>query len=494
MSFSPLQKLFQLQRQMSRDSEIADMELHRRDRQIGLELAEKRGADSQLECWLSSLATADDKALLSQIESGHRLVSFGMILLGFLLGCLTVAGLFQYDGAGRVDLVWLLVILVVLQQLFVLLTVLAMLPGSSSPQQMLQWFSPGRLQRLFLRLAPETERVAIGQLLGRHQKIFSHVGKWQLFGWSQLFGVAFNSGALVTLFVLIAVKDIAFGWSTTLTVEPQAVLQLTNFLSWPWQGWLPAEVPSLSLVEASRYFRLQEVVTTTLQPELLGQWWGFLMLCLFFYGLLPRLLLMFFCRYKLRRAILRTIHYYPGRQALFDRLNSAIIETQAGGVDAVVQEPSIALKNLEISQRDFSNAPIMLINWSNFELAEKPFLIELQQAGRFSIKETYEAGTNCQLDEDARVIQTIAKTGAKVPVGILVKSWEPPLGELADFIEDLRAATSPELAVRLLPAAIKSGKLTQPDPRDIEEWQRFSKNLVDPWLSVMPLRPGSDDE
>ncbi len=492
MSFTPIQKLFQLQRQMSRDSEIAEDELHKRDRKFALETAEQ---PDQLDYWLSSLTTADDKALLGQIESGLRLVSFGMVMLGLLLGCLTVAGLFQYDGAGRVDLVWLLVVLVVLQLIFILFTFIAMLPGGSSAQQMLTWFSPARLQRLFLRLAPETERAAIAQLLGRNQKLFGQVGKWQLFSWSQLFGVAFNSAALITLFVLIAVKDIAFGWSTTLSVEPEVVLQITNLLSWPWQSWLPSEVPSLSLIEASRYFRLQELMASTVQPELLGQWWGFLMLCLFFYGLLPRFLLMLFCRHKLGKAISRTLHYFPGRQALLDRLNSAIIETQARS-EVKAEATQVLLKVDEKKQEkrgDFSSKSIILINWSRFELTEEPFLVAIQQVGQFSIKASYEAGTNCSLDEDSQVIQSIAETGGEEPIGILVKSWEPPLGELADFIEELRGAVSPERAILLLPVSVESGILAQPEPRDSEEWQRFAKSLIDPWLSVSSMMPRSED-
>jgi hypothetical protein len=492
VSFTPIQKLFQLQRQISRDSEVAEDELHKRDRKLALEAAEQ---PDQLSYWLSSLTTADDKALLGQVESGLRLVSFGMIVLGLLLGSLTVAGLFQYDGAGRVDLVWLLVVFVVLQLLFVLLTVIALLPGSSSAQQMLAWFSPARLQRLFLRLAPEVERRAIAQLLGRNQKLFGQMGKWQLFSWSQLFGVAFNSAALITLFVLIAVKDIAFGWSTTLSVEPEVVLQITNLLSWPWQSWLPSEVPSLSLVEASRYFRLQELTASTVQPELLGQWWGFLMLCLFFYGLLPRLFLMLFCRHKLGKAITRTLHYFPGRQAILDRLNSAIIETQAENeIETEVTHAPFEVDERRQEKREaFSSKPIILINWSHFELTEEPFLTAIQQAGRFSIKASYEAGTNCSLDVDSQVIQSIAETTHEEPIGILVKSWEPPLGELADFIEELRGVISPERAIWLLPVSVESGRLVQPEPRDSEEWQRFAKSLVDPWLSVSSIMPRSED-
>lgn len=490
-----------MQRQMSRDSEIAFDELHKRDRKIGIELAKNgdKASNDQLDEWLLRLVTEDDRSMLTQVESGHRLISFGMVILGLLLGWLTVVGLLQYDGTGRVNLVYLVIVFVFLQLAFLFFTSIAMLPsrvsrwlpGFSSFQEMLRWFSPGRLQSAISRLTPTGERTEIGLLLGRSRKIFASVGKWQLFSWSQLFGFAFNIAALLSLFILIAVKDIAFGWSSTLDLESNLIYKVTTLLSLPWQSWLPGEVPALSLIEASRYFRLQEAIPAGVDPELLGQWWRFLMLCLLFYGLLPRFFLMLFCREKLRRAINRTIRYFPGREALLDRLNQRVVETQAGEVESAPQSPNGQVERAAKESHSVGGSMITLVNWSGFELEEMNLLERLQKAGQFSVSTTYRAGTNCQLEEDLQVIQSLSKSAE--PIGVLVKSWEPPLGELADFLGDLREAGKAERAIHLLPIALKGGELTVPEQRDIDEWKRFSESLVDPWLSVMSIATEGDN-
>jgi hypothetical protein len=504
VSFSPLKKLFYLQRQFSRDSDIPFQTLHKRDRSIALKLAEREitKSDEQLDGWLSRLITDEDKALWSQIESGHRLIDFGMVIIGLLVGWLTVTGLFQYDGAGRVNLVYLLFVFVALQLALVLLAAIAMLPSSvsrwlpgfSSLQEMLKWFSPGRLQGFISRFKPKSEQSDIALLLGRNQKVFARIGKWQIFSWSQLFGVAFNVAALFTLFVLIAVKDIAFGWSTTLNIQTEAIFGATKLLSWPWQSWLPSEVPTLSLVEVSRYFRLQESIPTAVDAEILGGWWPFLMLCLFFYGLLPRLLLMLFCRAKLNNAVVRTIRYFPGKEALLDRLNRAVIETHADSVDAAAQLVNKDFKERGSVKNVALGSSMILINWSGFDLSDERLLELIQQAGRFSIQDSYQAGSNCQPEEDLQVIEEIAKSSVTAPIGLLVKSWEPPLGELADFIHDLRDSIAPERALILMPIRLEGNKLAEPEQRDIEEWQRFTNSLVDPWVSLSPLGLQLSDE
>ena len=496
MSFTPLQKLIYLQRQLSRDEGLSYSELQQRDRRIGLAqgVEEKNDPDRQVSDWLSKLVTPDDLHLAEEVESGHRLINIGISLLGLLLGWLAIIGLFQYDGQGRVNLVYLLVVLVVFQLCLILLTFIAMLPqsktswlpGFSSFQKLLKWFSPGRLQKLFSRFMPASEREGISQLLGRHKKVFADIGKWQVFSWSQLFGVAFNSAALLTIFILIATRDVAFGWSSTLDIQPAAILQVTDFLSWPWHSWLPLAVPDLQLVEASHYFRLQNGAGAGVDAEILGHWWPFVMISLAIYGLLPRLLLLLFCRFQLRSAYSRTLQYFPGRRELLSRLNSALIETRASEHEG---SSTTAEMGPEQTQYRRVGESVILINWSGLELDKNSLMDEIQALGEFTSKVTFRAGVNCKLEVDEAVIKSVSQLDTNTPISIIVKAWEPPLGELADFIGDLRQPGATQRMIYLLPVAVKAGQLVQPVIADLDEWQRFSKRLVDPWVAVIPVMP-----
>lgn len=493
--FTRLQNLFLLQRQISRDSELTYAELHQRDRNIGVAIRDnpQPGADQQLLHWLSRLLTAEDIKRATEIQSGHRLITVGISLLGLLLGWLAIIGLFQYDGQGRVNLVYLLIVLAGLQLSLSLLTLIAMLPqsktgwipGFSSFQQLLRWFSPGRLQKLFARFMPVSERQDIAELLGRHHKVFADIGKWQIFSWSQLFGVAFNTAALVSIFILIATRDVAFGWSSTLAIDPLAILGLTDMLSWPWHTWLPTAVPDLQLVEASHYFRLQNSAATV-EPETLGHWWPFVMLCLGFYGLLPRLLLLLFTRFQLSSAYTRTLHYFPGRREVLARLNSAVVETRAKQHDDanedVVTEPAK-------SESQLMGGALNLVDWTGLVLDKTTLIDEIQLVGQFSLAKAFSAGLKHKLEEDEKVIRQLGRMDKNIPIGILVKSWEPPLGELADFIDDLRQAVARQQIIYLLPVAIKAGQLLSPTQADLDEWQRFVQRLVDPWVTLIPIVP-----
>lgn len=483
---------------MSRDDDLRIADLHPRDRGIALTQNEPNNAtaEGQVSYWLSKLVTSDDRKLAAEIISGHRLIRIGISLLAILLGWVTIMGLFQYDGQNRVNLVYLVVVLVGLQLCLTGLTLIAMLPqsitrwlpGFSSFQQLLRWFSPGRLQKIFSRFMPVTEREGIIQLLGRHQQVYAGVGKWQVFSWSQLFGMVFNLAALITVFVLIATRDIAFGWSSTLDIAPASILAVTNFLSWPWHAWLPVAVPDLQLIEVSHYFRLQNMTAGGMTPQVLGHWWPFVMLCLLFYGLIPRLLLLLFCKARLSSAYVQTLQHFPGRQALLARLNSALIETRASehesNVDRLIVETD-AVKHQRI------NEPLILINWAGLELDNNKLLEEVLSIGQFNMKTLFDAGLNFELEDDEQAIVGISKLAADTPVGIILKAWEPPLGELADFIAGLRNTGSRKRMIYLLPLAVKSQVLVPVEDNDLQEWQRFTRQLADPWITVQALNPGN---
>lgn len=105
---------------------------------------------------------------------------------------------------------------------------------------------------------------------------------------------------------------------------------------------LPDAQPSLELIEATRYFRYQVGALpglTETSPAILGEWWPFLILCLLVYGLVPRVLTLIFTSLRLQRACRHAMLHLPGVQAIFDRLNSQRVETQAEQAEAAMAPP-----------------------------------------------------------------------------------------------------------------------------------------------------------
>ena len=177
-----------------------------------------------------------------------------------MLGVLTMLGVLYVDGQGRIN-VTLILALALLQLLLALATAQALSgqrPGAGC------WAGATARRRY------SASCTAAGRPRPRA-------------------GLAFAATALLTLLVQVLVRDLAFGWSTTLQTSVPAYHALVEQLAWPWRGWLPGAVPGLELVEQSRYFRLGGEAPA--DPERLGAWWPFLAMLWLCYVLLPVILL-----------------------------------------------------------------------------------------------------------------------------------------------------------------------------------------------------------
>lgn len=79
------------------------------------------------------------------------------------------------------------------------------------------------------------------------------------------------------------------------------------------------------------------------------------------------------------------------------------------------------------------------------------------------------AGGNSSLDDDARVQAQAGASGQ--PVIVVARGWEPPTGELSDFIFDAREQGMTAL-LALVPLADEDGAALA-DPGLLAQWQRF---------------------
>ncbi len=116
----------------------------------------------------------------------------------------------------------------------------------------------------------------------------ARLAKWQVMFFSQLAGLSFSLAATSTALALVVFTDLAFGWSTTLDVATDQAHRLVEWVSWPWRPWAGDAVPSVVLVEESRFFRLDSGDPVAVTAGRLTGWWPFLLMSLLTYGVLPR--------------------------------------------------------------------------------------------------------------------------------------------------------------------------------------------------------------
>ncbi|MEO8985431.1 MAG: DUF2868 domain-containing protein [Rhodanobacter sp.] len=434
--------LLDFDEQYRRDQQQDRRFLHRRDRCLCSEQAID-GSRGSLAAWLHAVHGHDvDPAHIGERLRVWRWMRVLFVVLGLVLGAATMLGLLYYDGGRQIN-VTLIIGVALLQLLLALFTTAQAWSGwqpwrgvfrSLATRWMPNHAQPHPLLRTLA--APLAARIA------------------------QTGGLAFAIAALVVLLSQVVIHDLAFGWSTTLQASAPAYHELTRALAWPWRSWLPGAVPSLTLVEQSRYFRVGPELAAN--PELLGSWWRFLTMLWLFYVVLPRIVLLALARVQLAWRVRHQLAVHPGRAALRERCTTPWIDT-GDGVGTGTLPPA--------DGRTLAPAPAtpgrVLIRWA--DAGESGLARQWLGADGLAL----EAGGSASLEEDGKALEQARAIGG--PVIILARGWEPPTGELADFITQARTRLA-HAPIQLLPLAAGTPPAL-PDARALAPWLRFIQHL-----------------
>jgi len=429
LPLSPVRRLLDFDAQYRRDQQHTPDFLHRRDRRLALAREQDGGPPPDAAAWLSAL----DAPGAGQALRPWRRARTALTLAGAALGVLTMLGVLYVDGQGRIN-VTLIIALALLQLLLALATTAQALSGRRP------W---GRL----LGRGTGTDTPVLKQL---HPQLAARAAHGA--------GLAFAVTALLTLLLQVLVRDLAFGWSTTLQTSAPAYHALVEHLAWPWRGWLPGAVPGLDLVEHSRYFRLNNEPPT--DPERLGGWWPFLAMLWLCYVLLPRLVLLGLARLHLNHRAGTLLRRHPGWAALRERFATPWVDSG--------QAPAAT-----------GSGPAEPANATPAPAPERAVVIRWAGAGGVALAgrllknaplQVLEAGGSASLEQDR---DTLTRADLGLPVVVLTRGWEPPTGELADFIDDARDRLPADTDIALLALAADDDTATV-DGALLAQWQRFA--------------------
>ncbi len=494
---------------LARDEQASETDLLARERRLTPALPPDTDPAATTLAWLDARTESESplRETRQQVETAWHLTGAALLGLGALLGGSATLAACYFDGPERINVLAVLAVLVGLPALLLVPWILAALPahltrripGAALLAGLGRAINGGRLARWLWRLFPSSLResmdVVFGRV-GRHQTLYASLQKWAVLRWSQLFALAFQIAALATFLILVVFTDLAFGWNTTLTTGDSArdarrVHRLTTALATPWRTLDPPAVPSLALIEESRYFRAAAEPLTTEQAARLGGWWRFVALAIGVYGLLPRVLTCAVAGVQLRRTLRATLQETPGLPALRRRLHRARLESAAetpdtGGVEtsAETPEPPAATTAMP-SAADIA----AVVNWSEVPLAADTIGRCWPEATVFAAG----GGSTVAADADvaARVAAATGEGGADVAVLVLVKGWEPPLMEFVDFVTAVRGALgSRRAAILVLPVGLAEdeGELPRATAEQMRVWQRKLTTVGDPWLRVVTER------
>lgn len=446
-----LSHLLRLDRQLRRDQNESMRHLQERDRAIGAGL-EGRSAQSKLLSWLE--AVAEEKP--HSARAVESILPPALAALGCLFGISAMGGLLLVDQQRPVNVLVFLGLFVGLQLLLLLLTLAAsLLPSlrgemsnNSGHFNIIHWLVRRGYGRLRDELRPDQ---------------FAPLLRWRMLSLGQLFGLCFNAGALLALLSILLVMDRSFGWSSTLNLSSRSLYQLLNGLSAPWSWIWPAAGVDMSLVESTRYQSLQQHFSSG-QVQAMRMWWPFLCAAIISYGLLPRLLLWIVFQWVYKRQLRLAFINYPGARLVLGRMDSPLVHTQASG-----HEQAEAPADTSMLRRSLPQGELTLVNWAGALSADS----DVQQ-WRQEDHELHSAGIH--LEEDAALLDQINQYGHDVM--IVVKSWEPPLSELGDFLRGISPKLNCYLYLQPLAGQnIKADALT--------DWQHFTRQGHHPRLLLI---------
>jgi hypothetical protein len=446
--------LVRLAEQIDRDKNADWRSLQERDYTIGRSCS--KGDDvGQLLCWLEHVGLDEDSAVTSPWLSEGAL---GLLIGGalFVTGFLAMAGFLFAHASGLVNVLWFFLLFVLLQFGLCLLaaTTLALTMAGRSDAGFT--LNPARL--VYTRSIRQR----------RYWREFRSVFGLIFLRYGQGMGIGFMLGAIAAFLLVLAVNDFSFVWSSTFNLTTAALERATSVISMPWAAWLPGATVDVQVIADSRYHPTAGKFSAS-QVQSMHGWWPFLLAAMVCYALLPRVLLWLASRFLYRARLRRTFVGYPGADLVLRRMNRPVVTTQG---QPGRSEPAPAV------HRDVEPRPdVLLLSWSGAIDSNETYGYE-ELAG-IAATQVVSAGLSLEGDREALA----AAHGEWVSHAIVVaKAWEPPLSELADFLEDLGHRVSRELFIRPLGD-------NEVSESSLEDWQRFAGELPAGAVALAILTP-----
>lgn len=483
--FGTLADLIDIRRALDADRSTPLARRKERDRRIGAALQDHKAAPArQLRGWLELVDLPAWKRNGQRGAQLYRWIGASLALAGLVGGWGVASAVLHYTGDAPINVINALAVLILPQVVLLLFWLLAMvpvrLPLLGGLRASLRLLNPGRMARFAVQRFGNAGGRGLEMVWEPDNAIvLAPAARWLFSLWSQLFAFAFNVGALLAMLYLVSFSDLAFGWSTTLNLDAGSFQRFVQGMAVPWQHWIPQAVPSASLVEASRYFRLETGAIAIEQAVLLGSWWPFLAASLICYGLLPRLLTLLISWQRFRHHLSTAMPRLPGAPELLARMNSPLVRTAAARPEAVAEVDPDAARSLE-------HAPVKrtrctLVAWSGSVDARNEIQQALSELGIEPQGLLHAGGTHSTTDDETTVEALCRQRD--LGVAIIAKAWEPPLLDFLDFLQSVRKRCARGQPVIVLLWGAEVGVTAS----DAEVWNLTLRQLSDPNLHIEVL-------
>jgi hypothetical protein len=470
-----------------RDADPSD--LLNRDGELGERIGAGVETDDRHELfrrWIRARLDPSSPSPGQRVSAYYRLFGWMAAAAALVAGGGTAAALLRYDGGDPVNILGYLAVFVGLQLLLVTLSSLLMIPRAVLGRLPALGGFPEFIRQLGYRRAGLDDAVErargklgghdvwVGRLLAGHA-VYSGVERWMLTAMTQRAGAFFNLGALTVTLYLLSVRALAFAWSTTLTVEASTMTRWLRTIATPW-FWLTDAVPDEDLVAASRYFP-----GSAYDPDLLGDWWPFLVAALVCYGLLPRTALAVFAAYKAAGERRKLELDHADAEALYERL---MRRSRGWAGDAAVAQAAEPAVHPAVSSGEMPSGAAGCVAFAWAGVGEDAVREAVGVRFGWRIERTDSVSGSGDAGEQAAIAR-LGEDSPEMPVVVVAEAWEPPSKGLLHFLGTLRSAAGGKRAIVILLLGGEAvGESSGSQAGDLEVWRQRLGSLGDPYLRI----------
>jgi hypothetical protein len=390
-----------------------------------------------------------------------------IVIISFVVGLFSGFGLLSYNGSEPVNVIFFMAMVILLPLLTMFLTLLSMFRANATDAALIH-ISPAFWMEKILSFLPNKLQNKI-----KNSEVQLNISplimNWLVIKRSQVMALSFSFGLLFALLGMVATKDIAFAWSTTLSISAETFHHMLNVVSFAWRDMFPFAVPSLELVQSSQYYRLGDHLSPTMieNASLLGEWWKFLVFSTIFYAIFLRFIVFIFSSVYLKKAIGKSFMSLDGAKKLLSDMNEALVSTNAKD-----EENTFVSKNVEYSQTlsSLDSSYDVVLGWA----ISSNRLLLINDSTNVIALNLFEVGGANSFDEDNEIINK-----SKGEVLLYVKAWEPPTMDFMDFLELLLSNVD---KIVVMPVGDRDDFRAR--PKDLNVWARklFTINSEKIWL------------
>lgn len=390
-------------------------------------LAEKAlGTDDSARVFSTHLKQdGDDKGAIQQLLSiandrnivAHR-PGVWLVLLAGILGVLTFAGLMQTTVGKPVNLLYLLLVFGPLQWALMVFALVG-------------------VARDHVPLIQPLLTKGLGKFVVPHRmqgSFFFHL--------NQSLSLTFIITACITFVVMLAFRDMSFGWETTFQWDSSALASILGALATPWATLWPEAVPSAEWVSQTRFYRMASPTLTVDLAGHFGQWWPFIAAYMITYSLIPRTVLWGIGHFLLSRKMARWIATDPELQQALRQLGEHEKKLTISGSPADSHRTMVDLAQVSDGEAMSIPSADVTFYWKVIAPKDSPVApVQLGLPGHWT--------------QDKMALD---QHGAKDVWNLVVPGWEAPTAELSDLLSPLQERHSIRLVLKTLARPLSKGQ------------------------------------